>query len=574
MVKLGNQVQSKYRKLGLIGQGQFGKVFCGVDRKTGEIFALKDLSNRFPTLQFLRELRILFTLRHPNITTCQGLEHHPTGRYLVMDYCEGGTLKDFIESDFELSLVHKLEIIIDVLHGLEYAHRRGIIHCDIKPENILLTLENNAWIAKITDFGVAKILQEINKGVTGLGDTGSPAYMAPERYYGQYSFASDLYAIGIILYELIVGDRPFHGLPKEMMLAHLNQPVIIPDSVPVLIRSIIQTSLQKLPNKRYSSTSEMLQAVETTCAVYRANYRQSPLLLSPTSPPVTTPVIIDQETLNYPYYFLNYDHYSLYLASQNTVECRLKDQSFCVLLEEDILDLKPYNNGHLIITDNHLYTLPFKETKIQAQYNAKDSLTTLDFNGYWLAVSQSYHSTIELLRLPSLTRLSSLPLKDFPSQMIAINQRYGVILIDRGQTTEIKIFTRKGRWIWSNSVSLKFHDIIICSDIKNRLFALEKSHYPLGIIIDLFPFKMRRIPLSIFPDFLISTLFGYILANRQGTVIILDQEGHQLGQFQVDENQEITAITTDHQYHLWVATWESSQKQGKLSEIDILQTCF
>ena len=90
--------RSKYRILGLVGQGQFGRVFCGCHRKTGKIVALKDLDQyRFPTNKFLRELRFLLSLQHPNIVTCHALEHTPTGRYLVMDYCEGGTLRTLME---------------------------------------------------------------------------------------------------------------------------------------------------------------------------------------------------------------------------------------------------------------------------------------------------------------------------------------------------------------------------------------------------------------------------------------------------------------------------------------------
>lgn len=251
----------KYRILGLIGQGQFGQVFCAVHRKTGQMVALKNLDHyRFPTHKFLRELRFLLSLQHPNIVNCQSLEHTATGRYLVMDYCEGGTLRQLMNIGGTLTLTQKIGLICDVLAGLQHAHSRGIIHCDIKPENILLALQPGTWQARISDFGIARLTQ--NESIQAGGNTGSPAYMAPERFYGQYSLLSDLYAVGIMLYELILDERPFSGTPQELMTAHLNQAVVLPDEMPAELQTIVRTALQKLPARRFRSAAEMLQALQ------------------------------------------------------------------------------------------------------------------------------------------------------------------------------------------------------------------------------------------------------------------------------------------------------------------------
>lgn len=257
---------SKYRILRLVGQGQFGRVFCAIHRKTGRLVALKELDRqRLSTHNFLRELRFLLSLQHPNIVTCQALEYSQTGRYLVMDYCQAGTLRNLMQSEPQLSLVQQLKLIADVLAGLEHAHNRGIVHCDIKPENILLSLDTTGWIARISDFGIARLSQEDYS--SDLGFTGSPAYMAPERFYGKYSPSSDLYAIGVLLFELAVGHRPFSGLPGELMSAHLNQPVKVPDTVPFLLRSTISTALQKLPARRFASATEMLKSIRLAAEV-------------------------------------------------------------------------------------------------------------------------------------------------------------------------------------------------------------------------------------------------------------------------------------------------------------------
>ncbi|AFY71321.1 serine/threonine protein kinase [Thalassoporum mexicanum PCC 7367] len=251
---------SRYRTLGLVGRGQFGRVFCARSRKTGEIFALKELDqHRFPTSKFLRELRFLLTLQHPNIVSCYAIEHSRGNRYLVMEYCEAGTLRDLLNHSGGLTPLQGLKLIIDTLQGLAHAHQSNIIHCDLKPENVLLKLTSKGWQAKVSDFGVAKLAQEIDN--EGNNNTGSPGYMAPERFYGQFSIASDLYAIGVMLYEVLLGKRPFSGNPAELMRAHINQRVQIPDTLPIALRDVVAKSLEKLPRKRFNSALAMKEAI-------------------------------------------------------------------------------------------------------------------------------------------------------------------------------------------------------------------------------------------------------------------------------------------------------------------------
>ncbi|MBE9068110.1 serine/threonine-protein kinase, partial [Leptolyngbya cf. ectocarpi LEGE 11479] len=184
--------RSSYRLLGLVGNGQFGRVYCGVHRKTGQLVAIKYVHRHsLSTHAFLRELHCLLSLTHPNIVTCYALEHSDEGRRLVLEYCAGGTLRSHMLSS--LSLADILNLVADVLCGLAHAHQQGIVHCDIKPENILLSYRDGRWRAKISDFGIAKLIQE-QPHQKGSGQTGSPAYMAPERFYCQYSPAADVYA--------------------------------------------------------------------------------------------------------------------------------------------------------------------------------------------------------------------------------------------------------------------------------------------------------------------------------------------------------------------------------------------
>ncbi|MEB3355517.1 MAG: serine/threonine-protein kinase [Synechococcales bacterium] len=320
---------SQYRRLGLVGQGQFGQVYCAVHRQTGRLVALKNLEKeRFPTRQFLRELRFLLSLRHPNIVTCYALEHTRTGRYLVMDYCEGGTLRSLMVDGRHLTLRYSVKLVMDILMGLEHAHKQGIVHCDIKPENILLSLRSDGWLAKISDFGIARLNQEYSR--QHAGNTGSPAYMAPERFYGQYSPTADLYSVGILLFELIAGRRPFSGTPVALMSAHLNQAVEFPERIPATLRPIIQKSLQKLSARRYQSATEMLAdlgAIATT-----AGWDFAPEARSP----VTMPPLMELETLAPVCQLTGWKCEPLQYAANQLVFCSLPVRSPSVL---------PFNEG-------------------------------------------------------------------------------------------------------------------------------------------------------------------------------------------------------------------------------------
>lgn len=261
------QPESKYCILELVGQGQFGRVFRATHKITGQVVALKELEkNRFPTANFLRELHFLISFQHPNVVTFQGLEHTSSGRYLVMDYCEGGSLRNLMKLEGKLSLALSLKLIVNILAGLEHIHSCKIVHRDIKPENILLCRDTTDWVARVSDFGMSRLSHELCADEQN-DCAGSPAYMAPERFYGQYSPASDLYAVGVLLFELVVGLRPFSGLPGELLAAHINQAVVIPGTVPFLLRSTITKAMQKLPSHRFKSATEMLKSVQLAAQV-------------------------------------------------------------------------------------------------------------------------------------------------------------------------------------------------------------------------------------------------------------------------------------------------------------------
>ena len=254
---------SDYRRIGLVGQGQFGKVYGGIHQHTGELVALKQLNTeQISTRQFLSEIHILFTLQHPHIVSSFGLEHQEQNRYLISEYCESGTLRTFIDSQYHISIEQKLKLILDILDGLSYIHSENVIHRDLKPDNILLSFAPEGWNAKISDFGIATIQDSpSNTNTVHIGYTGSPAYMAPEQFYGKCTTASDIYAMGIILWELVTNARPFLGSPAEIMKGHLNQKLPIPEQVPKVLHPIIHKALEKLPQHRFSTATQMRSAI-------------------------------------------------------------------------------------------------------------------------------------------------------------------------------------------------------------------------------------------------------------------------------------------------------------------------
>jgi serine/threonine protein kinase len=269
----------RYADITCIGRGQSSRVYRAMDRSTGRVVALKALDRGTPTAMFLQELSALLRLRHPNVISCWGIEYGPRDRYLVMDYCAGGSLRERLGSPIAPELA--LAWVDDVLKGLAEIHRQGFLHCDIKPDNVLLTgpmadqpvdPPGVDWggrsIARITDFGLVRGVGQ------GHFELGSPAYMAPERFDGTVSPATDLYAVGILLFELLTGDRPFHGSPAELRVAH-RQALIPPLADRMIQRSafgivamipqdpaaiplsewnqILQTALHKDPGDRFAS---------------------------------------------------------------------------------------------------------------------------------------------------------------------------------------------------------------------------------------------------------------------------------------------------------------------------------
>lgn len=276
-------IADRFRIERLIGRGGNGNVYRGVDMATGHMVAIKILKNDAllddPTLltRFLQEAEMLRQLNHPNIAKVianfdMGDEH-----YLVMDYIEGGSLKDLLGKHPQMPIDRILQIGLDVADALTRAHRLRIVHRDIKPSNILL---KNDGTPCLTDFGVARM---VDSGViTRTNDLiGTSAYLSPEVLTGEIADTrSDIWSFGVVLYEMLAGRRPFEEEQQVAILVSiLNKPIpdlkkLRPDAPPQLV-SLIYDMLEKNRERRISSVRLVGAELEAIIQGLDTSIRQS-----------------------------------------------------------------------------------------------------------------------------------------------------------------------------------------------------------------------------------------------------------------------------------------------------------
>lgn len=542
---------SKYRILGLVGRGQFGKVLCARVKDTGKLVALKELENkRFPTSKLLRELRFLLTLEHENIVSCTALVHHENYRYLVMDYCEGGTLRDLMNYPKALSVQQCFDLVNDILVGLEHAHAANIIHCDIKPENVLLKITAKGWKAKISDFGIARLSQEIDSDGS---NTGSPGYMAPERFYGQFSVGSDIYAVGIILYELLVGKRPFSGMPSELMNAHLNQRVIVPDTLPRSLQMVIARSLEKLPKRRYTSAKEMrldlwatLKSEDFKKADF-GNYKAgtdaegcSSVLFVNKAPHfnqknVPEKIIGLVGAGKSRFYSTSQFHLHWYSLTLN--------QDELVAKSEHQIEATFFAKKNLfVLTQRSLYQL--LQGKPKSLYQSTQPFKwTISPNGDWFAVSTGKHLEIRNIVYGRAMRLE-FATRDL-SCIIAFDQHHLVAISNKPETNESRaiIISRRCNIMYRLALPIPIESGI-ATFTNDRVMLLEAGNHKNIYLLDLKPYRFVRIPLQYEVSKMTAAPWGYAITatyNAYQTILmLLDLRGNNINNLIIDG--EVTAI--------------------------------
>jgi serine/threonine protein kinase len=587
---------SRYYILGEVGQGQFGQVFCGSDRITGQLVAMKKLEHRrFPTHKFLRELAVLARLQHPNIVGLHGLEYSETGRYLVLDYCPGGTLRHLMESKTELDLAQKLQLIRDILLGLEHIHQHRIIHCDLKPENILLNIAAQGWSAQIADFGIAHFLEPTEAQNHSSGDTGSPAYMAPERFYGKYSPESDLYAVGVLLFEIVVGRRPFSGMPIDVMKAHLNQPLRIPKSIPSILRLIISKALQKLPQNRYGSATAMRMMVETVIANLNYSGPLSEPFIRTDTLEDEPPTLAQDSFLQQPPAYIREisfqaDHLHCHQVLEGSVCGLWLRPQGCIVAtlssEETHLSLfKPQTLSQNLPQEElqHIGTFPRQLVNPNSPW-----LQTLDLDpqGRWLAILQNEdvsmlseptasepsidlqpNCTLQIFKLNSARQLCHRPLANHADHLCFASSGHILVsrqippTIDQAHSTELQLWNRRGQLYWSYKLSAQLQQAAQISS--NRIFALTNEVESMGLWIDLFPFKVQQVPLGIKADWMSETRWGYVLTSQTGSMIYLNRRGRIMAKatLPIPSGAKVEAIATRRDSNLlWTVIAQASNR--------------
>jgi serine/threonine-protein kinase len=250
-----------------LGEGGMGVVYKGIHKDIEQTVAIKVLYPQYAKDEnfrerFKREAKVQAKLHHPNVVNILNyLEDEDGNMYIVMEYVGGGSLEDKMRTG-KISLSDSVSVIIQVLNALSYMHSNGIIHRDIKPSNIMFADS----IVKVSDFGIAKPMSD--KGLTKTGAiVGTVWYMAPEIIKGEDPTpASDLYAVGVILYQLLTGRTPFYGKTDfEVMKSHLEKepqpPETLNPNLPPGTWDLVKKALAKNPKERFSSADEFKQAL-------------------------------------------------------------------------------------------------------------------------------------------------------------------------------------------------------------------------------------------------------------------------------------------------------------------------
>jgi serine/threonine-protein kinase len=257
-----DQMLGKYQIVDRLGAGGFGTVYLALDRLLDRKVAIKVPHQQGDEMLQLREPKIMVQLKHENIVELITVEGKDGLFFMVMEYVEGESLDRQIRQERSLKPQRALEIAIGVCEAIRFAHSKQVIHRDLRPANILMTLDG---IPKVTDFGTSRIL-EMQKEDFARTRIGSPPYMAPEHFRGRTVFQSDIWSLGITIYEMLTGTVPFYDAdPVKIAQAYNTRPVVPPHlrnpAVPKAFSAAVMKSLAINLGERYISVQEMLKTL-------------------------------------------------------------------------------------------------------------------------------------------------------------------------------------------------------------------------------------------------------------------------------------------------------------------------
>jgi serine/threonine protein kinase len=255
------QAIGKYRIVAPLGSGGFGTVYLAEDTWIDKKVALKvPHRQNLDFSELLREPRLLASLSHPNVVTILTAERQDNVFFIVMEYVAGDTLEAIIEREGALDLARVLDYTCQICNAIDHAHRHGVIHRDLRPGNVLVSEQG---LVKVADFGTSRFLEIAAHGTTVIG---SPPYMAPEQFQGKAVFASDLYSLGITMYQMLTGSLPYQtpqpGDIERLMRGELTVPPRDRNQkIPKGISDIVMKAMAPDVAARYQRASDLLDGV-------------------------------------------------------------------------------------------------------------------------------------------------------------------------------------------------------------------------------------------------------------------------------------------------------------------------
>ena len=255
------QIVGKYKVLSTIGSGGFGTVYLAEDTWIDKKVALKVPHKQGVDFgELLKEPRLLATLSHPNIVAILTAEKQDNVFFIVMEFVPGETLEAVLAREGALDVTQGLDYTCQICNAVDYAHRQGVLHRDLRPSNVIVT-ENH--LLKVADFGTSRFLEIAAHGTTVIG---TPPYMAPEQFRGKAVFASDIYSLGVSMYQIFTGELPYESpsladLDRLMRGELVTPPRLKNPRIPKILSDTVMRAMAPEIHLRYQRASELLDDV-------------------------------------------------------------------------------------------------------------------------------------------------------------------------------------------------------------------------------------------------------------------------------------------------------------------------
>jgi serine/threonine-protein kinase len=253
------QTIGKYKILSALGSGGFGTVYLAEDTWISKKVALK-VPHRQSTnfSELLKEPRLLASLNHPNIVAVLTAEKQDGVFFIVMEYVAGETLENIIGREGALEMTRALDFTCQICNAVDHAHRQGVLHRDLRPANIMVS---DNGLVKVADFGTSRLLEAAAIGTTVIG---SPPYMAPEQFHGRATFASDIYSLGVTMYQMMTGTLPYQtpapaDLERLMRGELVSPPRLRNGRIPQRVNDIILKAMAPEMTERYQRAADILE---------------------------------------------------------------------------------------------------------------------------------------------------------------------------------------------------------------------------------------------------------------------------------------------------------------------------